>query len=236
MPAVLPGKSSTPDIVGIVDRVSRKCGIASPNPHGGSSVLHATDAASPLPEESTVHYAVDSKASMFTAQAFATGILSAFGHSPTMAIRDFDGDAWFTLRNATIENVRMRIRIRASSLEVIDDISDKDRSEIQRQMYDEVLEVDRFSEIVYECSSVAASGSGDHYSVSLNGQLTLHGVTRPQPVSARVLINGDTLRASGEFSVRQSDHEIAPVKVAGGALRLKDEVKCAFNIKARKPA
>jgi hypothetical protein len=51
-----------------------------------------------------------------------------------------------------------------------------------------------------------------------------------------VLINGDTLRASGEFSVRQSDHEIAPVKVTGGALKLKDEVKCTFDIKARKQA
>ena len=61
-------------------------------------------------------------------------------------------------------------------------------------------------------------------------------MSRPQPVSAIVLINGDTLRASGEFSVRQSDHEIAPVKVTGGALKLKDEVKCTFDIKARKQA
>ena len=44
-------------------------------------------------------------------------------------------------------------------------------------MCDEVLETDRFPEIVYECSRVSASGSGDRYWVALNGELTLHGVT-----------------------------------------------------------
>jgi hypothetical protein len=34
--------------------------------------------------------------------------------------------------------------------------------------------------------------------------------------------------------VSQSDFEIAPVKVAGGALKLKDEVKLTFDIVARK--
>jgi hypothetical protein len=41
------------------------------------------------------------------------------------------------------------------------------------------------------------------FSVSLNGESSVHGVTQNQPVSARVTLNGDTLRAAGEFSVRQ---------------------------------
>jgi len=47
---------------------------------------------------------------------------------------------------------------------------------------------------------------------------------------------GDTLKASGEFSVSQKQYGIAPVTVAGGAIKLKDEVKCTFNIMARKQA
>ncbi len=35
------------------------------------------------------HYIVDAKASKFTVQAFATGILSAVGHNPTLGIRNF---------------------------------------------------------------------------------------------------------------------------------------------------
>jgi hypothetical protein len=45
---------------------------------------------------------------------------------------------------------------------------------------------------------------------------------------------GDMLRASGEFSLLQTDFGIAPVSVAGGAMKLKDELKFAFNIVARK--
>jgi hypothetical protein len=35
----------------------------------------------------------DARASQFTVQVFAGGLLSAFGHSPTIAIRDFSGEA-----------------------------------------------------------------------------------------------------------------------------------------------
>ena len=47
---------------------------------------------------------------------------------------------------------------------------------------------------------------------------------------------GDMLRASGDFLVRQADYGIALIKVAGGVIKLKDEVKGAFDIVARKQA
>jgi hypothetical protein len=68
----------------------------------------------------------------------------------------------------------------------------------------------------------------------LDGELTLHGVARTQPVSARVSVNGDVLRAMGDFSVRQSDYEIRPVSAVGGTIKLKDELKLSFDISARK--
>jgi len=101
-------------------------------------------------------------------------------------------------------------------------------------MRSEVLETDRFPEIAYGCTRAAASGNGDRYWVSLNGELTLHGVTKSLPVSARVVINGSSLRATGEFTVKQSDYEITPVSAAAGAIRVKDELKCTFDIVARK--
>jgi hypothetical protein len=42
------------------------------------------------------------------------------------------------------------------------------------------------------------------------------------------------LRASGEFLLSQSSYGIKPVSVAGGALKLKDELKFSFEIVARK--
>lgn len=96
-------------------------------------------------------------------------------------------------------------------------------------MYDEVLETDRYPEILYECSQVSASVSDGRHSVTLDGELTLHGVTQRLPVPANVVVSGDLLRASGDFSLRQSDYGILPITVAAGALRVK-----SFDIVARK--
>jgi hypothetical protein len=41
------------------------------------------------------------------------------------------------------------------------------------------------------------------------------------------------LRASGDFILRQPDYQIKPVSVAGGALKLKDELNFSFEILAR---
>jgi polyisoprenoid-binding protein YceI len=196
----------------------------------GDIIVHATK---PL-EDPTVRYVIDAKASTFSVQVFATGLLASFGHDPKIAIRNFQGDVNFNLTGLTLEHGRLNISIQATSLDVVDDISEKDRQEIHRKMCNEVLEIDRFPEIIYECSRVSASGSGDRFWVALNGELSLHGVTKAHPVSARVTVDVTSVRAAGEFSVRQSDYEIAPVSAAAGAIKIKDEVKCTFDIVARK--
>jgi polyisoprenoid-binding protein YceI len=187
-----------------------------------------------MPPATTVRYLVDAKGSTFTVRAFATGMLSAFGHNPTIAISDFQGEVQWT--SSALEDASLRLVIQAASLVVTDDISDKDRQEIERRMQNEVLETDGFSEIAYESprvSSIQKMGEGV-YSAALNGELALHGITRNQPISARVTLKGDTLRAAGEFSMRQSDYEIKPVSAAGGTVKLKDELKLSFDITARK--
>ena len=193
--------------------------------------MHAT---APLTEDATVRHVIDPKASNFVIQVFATGLLSAFGHSPKIVVRNFDGNVDFAVGAAPLAGARMRLRIQADSLEVSDDITAKDREEIHRRMRQEVLETESFPEIVYECSKVTGSGGGDRYWVSLKGELTMRGITRPVPVSARVSLNGNSLRAAGEFSLQQSDFQISPVTAAAGTIRVKDEVKCTFDILARR--
>jgi polyisoprenoid-binding protein YceI len=127
--------------------------------------------------------------------------------------------------------------VRADSLSVADNISDKDRREIESQMREQVLETSKHPEIVYDSQSVTVKSTADTQSdVVLIGQLTLHGVTRPQKVPARITVTGDLLRAFGEFSLRQSDYNIKPVSAVGGGLKVKDEVTFTFDIAARKQA
>ncbi|MGA2353672.1 MAG: YceI family protein [Terriglobales bacterium] len=178
-------------------------------------------------------YVAEARASQFTAQVFAGGLLSAFGHSPTIAILDFVAEAEVNPEN--LEKSSLKITIQAAALTVKNDISDKDRREIERTMHEEILESSSYPEIIYECSNVSVATSAERqYSVTLNGDLTMHGVTRRQAVPARVVLDGDSLRAFGTFSLRQTDYELKLAQVAGGVLKVKDEIKFSFNILARK--
>ena len=178
-------------------------------------------------------YTINARASRFTVRVFAKGVLSAFGHNPTIAIHDFSGEA--QINSEKLEGSGLRLTIAASSLTVMDDISDKDRQEIERQMLQDVLEVSAYPEIVYECSKLSANQTGEgQYSVELNGELMLHGLTRDQRIAARITLSGATLTAFGDFSLNQTDYGIRLVSALGGALKVKDEVKCSFNIVAQK--
>jgi polyisoprenoid-binding protein YceI len=179
-------------------------------------------------------YTVDGRSSRFTVRAFATGMLAAMGHNPTIGVGDLKGEVDFNPEQLRAGSFRLAIR--ASSLSVQDDISDKDRREIERIMNQDVLETAKFHEITYLSSTISIAKIGDMlYSATLNGDLTLHGVTRSQPIAARVAVLGSILRASGEFTLSQTDYGIKLVSVAGGAIKLKDEIKFSFEIVARRP-
>ena len=183
--------------------------------------------------QTAVCYSINSTKSTLTVRAFATGLLSAFGHSPTIAIPDIEGEILFN--PDAIEQSSVRIVIHAASLTVTDDIREKDREEINRTMHEQVLESDSYPDVVYECSRVTTSRVGEgQYWGTLNGDLTLHGVKRNQPVPVRISVNSDVLRATGDFSIRQSDYEIRLVSAAAGTVKLKDELKLSCDIFARK--
>jgi polyisoprenoid-binding protein YceI len=178
------------------------------------------------------HYLLDKNASRLIVRAFAGGMLSALGHSPTIAIRDFSGDANFD--PAAPAQASLRVRIRADSLEVTDEISNKDRREMEGAMNQKVLESSTYPEIVYESTETCADQLGEgRYKFTINGNLSLHGATRKVPMTAQLTMNGDTLRAFGEFSILQSDYGIPLVSAAGGTMKMKDELKFNFDITAR---
>lgn len=178
-------------------------------------------------------YVVDGRASRFTVRVFASGMLAKMGHNPTISIRDLSGRLRFDPER--FEAGDFRLVVKATSLGVQDDVSDKDRREIERIMNQEVLEVTKFPEIRYEASSIPVTRISEMlYSAALYGELTVHGVTRKQAISARVALLGSMLRASGELTLHQSDYGIKPVSVAGGVLKVKDELKLSFEIVARR--
>lgn len=177
----------------------------------------------------TPSYVVDAGKSRFQAKAFASGMLSALGHNPTVAIRGFTGEAWF--RPEAPEQSSLRIAIDASLLAISNQVSEKDRNEMDRVMKEEVLETERYPEILFEGKGKDGTKLAEGmYRIMLDGKLTLHGVERDVEFPCNMTVSEDSLRANGEFSIKQTDYRIEPVSVAGGTLKLKDEMKFTFDI------
>lgn len=180
-----------------------------------------------------VRYRIDPSRSQFTVKAFAEGLLSAFGHDPVIAVCGFGGNVQFV--PGTLERGSVLMLVSADSLKAIGAGSEKDHAEIERAIREEVLEIARYPEIVFLSTDVAAQSMTEGaYRVKLNGELSLHGVKRRVPIDAQVTVNGESLRAQGELTLRQSDYSIKPVSVMGGTLKVKDEVKLSFDIEAHR--
>jgi polyisoprenoid-binding protein YceI len=177
----------------------------------------------------SVRYIIDADQSRFTVHAFAKGLLSAFGHSPTLAVRGLAGEVEFDA--AAPAAASLRLSIPADSLTVFDDMSEADRREIERKTREEVLEAARYPEIVFQGVTVSTQRAGEgQYWVRLSGELSLHGITRTQTIEASVQLTQNCLRARGESTLRQSDHRIEPVTALGGAIKLKDDLELSFDI------
>jgi polyisoprenoid-binding protein YceI len=180
-----------------------------------------------------VRFLIDAVASRFTVQAFAAGLLSSLGHNPTMGIRDFDGE--MECEPETYEKALVRVTVRTNAMEVLDEMKSDDRKKIEQEMYENVLEVNRFPVAVFESKEITIQKlSADLLRAQVKGDLSFHGNTQAHSFDARVTGIGTILRIFGEFSLRQSEYGIKPFSFAGGALRLKDDLKFSFELVARK--
>ena len=185
-------------------------------------------------ETAFVRYKIDASQSKFIVQAFASGLLAGFGHNPTIAIRNFIGDAQFMPNS--MADASMRLMIRADSFALLDNVKEKDRHEIERTMFNDILEAGRYPEIVFESANIALTRVLEgRYKARIIGDLTLHGVTRNRVwLQAKIILSGDDLQAQGEFTLKQTDFQIKPVSFAAGTLKLKDELKFIFELVAHR--
>jgi polyisoprenoid-binding protein YceI len=179
----------------------------------------------------SARYRIDAGQSRFTVRAFAGGFLSALAHDHTISVREFEGDTDFTF--GTVEPASLQMTIKAASLAVVDKIGDKDRQKIETTMREEVLEVSKFPDISFKSNGVSATKTGEgQYQARISGEISLHGVSRPLTITARLEFGDKVLHAKGDFALKQSNFGIKPVSVAGGTIKVKDEVKFVFDIVA----
>lgn len=183
-------------------------------------------------ENGLVHFRIDPAQSRLGVQAFAEGLFSAFGHDPVFEAGEFSGTAEFM--PGTFADAMVKLTVKTQSLKVTDSVKEKDRIEIERTMRDSVLETAQYPDLNFTSTRIAVVRLADkRYRATVVGDMTLHGVVQNNVwISAEVTVNEDKLQAKGEFPLKQKDFGIKPASVAGGTLKVKNEVKCSFDITA----
>lgn len=183
--------------------------------------------------QSSVVYKLDPARSKFVVRAFAGGVLWFKGHDHFVAARDFDGEARLT--PGSVNPASLTLNVRAASLaETRDVFNDQQKKIIDGELRDIVLEPDKYPEITFKSTEVTAEARGGLFKVKLGGDLTLRGVTRRVTIPAEVTLEGDSLRARGEFEIKRGDFKVPATSAFHGTVRVRDRLKIMFDIVARK--
>jgi polyisoprenoid-binding protein YceI len=163
-------------------------------------------------------HSIDTAKSVMTVRVYKAGVLSAFGHDHEIAAPIAAGKVDSAAHTVELHTNASALRVRDPKA------SEKDRDEIQKTMLGaDVLDAGRYPEIVFQSTAVEPLSPG---SWKVRGTLTLHGQT--QPVTAEVRETAG--RYVGSSLLKLVDFGIKPVRIAGGAVKVKDEVRIEFDI------
>ncbi len=162
---------------------------------------------------------IDGPHSTVTVRVYKSGFLSAFAHNHEIQAPIQSGEV------TESEKPSVELRVDARKLRVLDpEASDDTRAQVQKTMRGpQVLDIDRFPEIRFQSTGVELKSPG-HWIV--HGNFGLHG--KDHPIAVEVTIKDERYR--GSATLKQTDFGIKPVTVAGGTVKVKDEVKIEFEI------
>jgi polyisoprenoid-binding protein YceI len=163
---------------------------------------------------------IDTQGSTLTVKVGKTGFFSAFGHTHEISAPMTEGLV------DTSEHASVTIRVDPRNMSVLDqDASELDRIEIQKTMLGaQVLDSERYQEIVFRSTSVSSQGPGKW---TVHGLLTLHGQSHPVDVT----VTYSEGRYRGHAEVKQTAFGIQPVRAVGGAIRVLDQVTIEFSVR-----
>jgi len=162
---------------------------------------------------------INADQSTLTVFVYKSGLFSAFADNHTVKAPVASGSI------SDQAPLSVELTVHSSALRVLDpDLSADKRADVQARMLSaDVLDVARFPEITFASTAIEPSGAGRW---TVTGRLTIHGQTRSTtfPVT---LANG---RYHGEVAIKQRDFGIEPIRIACGAVKVKDELKVQFDI------
>jgi len=177
-------------------------------------------------------YQIDSKQSRLMIHVGTAGAFSFAGHPHEIAARSVTGTVRTSADNP--ESSSVEITIKSDSLEETEQkFSAQDVTTINTKMKNEVLEVSKYPEITFKSTKVTLTKrNGDSYEIHVDGNLTLHGVTKPISLPMTVSLNESSLKATGQFSILRDDFNINTSSAGGGTVKVAKELKVSLEIVA----
>jgi len=191
-------------------------------------VVHSTSQPAPV----VARFRLDAAQSRFMVRAFSGGLLWFKGHDHFIAVREFTGEAQLALD--VLNPAALQFNVRADSLaETREVFTEQQKQIINKEIRELVLETAKYPEIIFRSTDVKGKPmAGGQYSVSIGGDLTMHGVTRHITIPATVTLTGGDLRAQGEFTLSRSDFNVKATSALHGTIRVRDKLKFTFDIVA----
>jgi|SRR6516164_2949542 len=160
---------------------------------------------------------IDSTKSTFTLHVFKSGLFSALAHDHII-------QAPVALGSIDTQANSVELTFNVVDMKVLDPgETDSNRKDIDATMKGpKVLDGAQFPTISFASSSAKASVDR----TDVTGNLKIHGASRSITVPVTVRDG----KYTGSLTLKQTDFGITPVKIAGGAVRVKDEIKIEFAI------
>jgi polyisoprenoid-binding protein YceI len=168
--------------------------------------------------------------SRFEVKTSKAGLFGFAGHDHVVRARAFDGVVVYFPSDPSSSHLALTVP--TDSLEVLTPPDTAEIRQVTETMRTQVLHVADYPEIRFTATGGPTSDKG----MRLQGELTLVGHTRPVQVDAVIQIGADTLRASGSFSVKQTDYGIKPYSGGpAGTVKVGDRVTFEFDAIAVRP-
>ena len=196
--------------------------------NGDAEVITSTSNSPGSPQ--TRRYVLDAAQSKFVARAFAGGLLWFKGKDHLIAVREFTGEVRLTPGSIVPASLELNAKA-ASMVETRDVFTEQQKQIINKELREIVLEPDKYPDITFKSTNVTGKAiNANQYAVKINGNLTLHGVTRSITIPAHVSVNGNDVRATGEFSIDRDDYNVPATSAFHGMVRVRDRIKFEFDI------
>jgi polyisoprenoid-binding protein YceI len=178
-------------------------------------------------------YTLDPAQSRVEIHVGKTGLFGFAGHEHEVVAGTFRGSATFDPERPAASAVDLTID--AASLHVTGQGEPaEDVPKVQAAMVGPTcLDAGRFPTIRFVSTAVAGGAQGSDLTprdLTLRGELTLHGVTRPIALQVHLESTGETLIATGRTTLRQTDFGITPISKAG-VVKVKDEIAIVWRIR-----